>query len=143
MKKIDEAMTSVTEACLEFQFLDDVPDASNAECKDILKDSKAKFVEFVTDFNVKILAELNISHNEADSMTSREGEGGRKEAEAARVAEIDVDIDQEKISKDVKDLSAELNKFEDWSEVDPHEIEVAMSKIEGWRKRAKQIQDSV
>ena len=76
-------------------------------------------------------------------MTSREGEGGRKEAEAARVAEIDVDIDQEKISKDVKDLSAELNKFEDWSEVDPHEIEVAMSKIEGWRKRAKQIQDSV
>ena len=37
-------------------------------------------------------------------MTSREGEGGRKEAEAARVAEIDVDIDQEKISKDVKDL---------------------------------------
>ena len=26
MKKIDEAMTSVTEACLEFQFLDDVPE---------------------------------------------------------------------------------------------------------------------
>ena len=73
MKKIDEAMTSVTEACLEFQFLDDVPDASNAECQDILKDSKAKFVEFVTDYNVKVLAELNIGQNEvgrADSVTS-------------------------------------------------------------------------
>ena len=148
MKKIDEAMTSVTEACLEFQFLDDVPDASNAECEDILKDSKAKFVEFVTDFNTKVLAELNISHNEvgrADSVTSREGQStdSEKVAEAARVAEIDVNIDHEKISKDVKDLSAELNKFEDWSKVEPHEIEVAMGKIEGWQKRAKQIQDAL
>ncbi len=44
MKKIDEAMTSVTEACLEFQFLDE---ESNAECKNTLKDSKAKFVKLI------------------------------------------------------------------------------------------------
>ena len=146
MKKIDDAMTSVTEACLEFQFLDDLPEASNAECKDILKDSKAKFVKFVTDLNIKVLAELNIGDNDvgrAGSVTSRGGQSTdlEKEAEAARVAEIDVNIDHEKISKDVKDLSAELNKFEDWSKVEPHETEVAMLKIEGWQKKAKQIQD--
>ena len=145
MKKIDEAMTSVTEACLEFQFLDDVPDASKAECKDILKDSKAKFVEFVTDFNIKILADLTIDHKvgRAGSVASRGGQSTNSEkvAKAARVAEINVDIDHKKISKDVKDLSAELNKFEDWSKVEPHETEVAMLKIEGWQKKAKQIQD--
>ena len=148
MKKIDEAMTSVTEACLEFQFLDDVPEASDAEFKNIRKDSKSKFVKFITDFDIKILDELNIGDNDvgrADSVTSRGGQStdSEKEAEAARVAEIDVDIDHEKISKEVKDISAELNKFEDWSKVEPHEIEVAMGKIEGWQKRAKQIQDAV
>ena len=146
MEKTDEAMTSVTEACLEFQFLDDVPDAVKAECKDILKDSKAKFVEFVTDFNIKVLADLTFGHNEvgrAGSVASRGGQSTNSEkvAKAARVAEINVDIDHKKISKDVKDLSAELNKFEDWSKVEPHETEVAMLKIEGWQKKAKQIQD--
>ena len=148
MKKVDEVMTSVTEACLEFQFLDDVPEVSDAECKDILKGAKTKFIKFINDFNTKILGELNIGDNDvgrADSVSSRGGQStdSEKEAEAARVAEIDVDIDHEKISKDVKDLSAELNKFEDWSKVEPHEIEIAMHKIEGWQKRAKLIQDSV
>ena len=117
----------------------------NAECKDILKDSKAKFVEFVTDFNIKILADLTIDHKveRAGSVASRGGQSTNSEkvAKAARVAEINVDIDHKKISKDVKDLSAELNKFEDWSKVEPHETEVAMLKIEGWQKKAKQIQD--
>ena len=106
MKKIDEVMTSVTEACLEFQFQDDVPDVCQAECKNLLKNAKTKFVKFVTEYDNKILGGLSIGDNEdrrAGSVTSQGGQStdSEKEAEAARVAEIDVNIDHEKISKDV------------------------------------------
>ena len=144
MKKIDTCMTEITEICLEIQFLDNVPTMSVSDCKKLMEEAKTKFVKYVTDFDIKILGELNI--NEANSSSSRSGSvlsTQSDNAEAARNAEIDVNIDYEKISVDIKALSSEINKYEDWSLVEPHEIEVGMGKIEGWKKKSKLIQDAL
>ena len=148
MRKIDDAMTAVTESCLEIQLEDNVPITVGDQCKEFLKDANESFSKFVIELDTKILGDLNLGDSRdarSGSVTSGGGQSNDsvREAEAARVAEIDVNIDHEKISDDVKALSAEINRFEDWSEVESHEIEVAMGKIEGWQKRAKQIRDAV
>ena len=142
MKKVDDAMTSVTEFFLEIQFLDNVPTRVQDETKEIVDLVKTKFTEFVTEFDLKILGELSLIDISAATTRSGSVASSRSE-EAARIAEIDVNIDHEKIAKDIKSLSAEINKFEDWSTVEAHEIEVGMNKIEGWQKRIKWIQDDL
>ena len=144
MKRIDAAMSDVTECCLEIQFQDNVTTSSVTNCKKLMDEASARYVKFVTDFDIKILGELNI--NEDNSGVSRSGSvlsNRSDDAEAARKAEIDVNVDYEKISEDAKSLSSEINKFEDWSVVEPHEIEVGMSKIEGWKERAKKLQENL
>ena len=148
MRKIDDAMTAVTESCLEIQLEDNVPITIGDQSKDFLKEANKCFSKFVIELDTKILGDLNLEDNRDVRSGSVASGGGQsndsdRDAEAARVAEIDVNIDHEKISDDVKALSAEINKFEDWSKVEPHEIEVAMGRIEGWKKRAKQIRDAV
>ena len=148
MKKIDDTMALLTESCLEIKFLDNVPAVCEEECNGILKIANDEFSKFVIELDTKILGDLHLGDNRDARSGSVASGGGQsndsvREAEAARVAEIDVNIDHEKISDDVKALSAEINKFEDWSKVEPHEIEVAMGRIEGWQKRAKQIRDDV
>ena len=51
---------------------------------------------------------------------------------AARTAAVNVEIDYEKISEEMKVLSIEIHKIDDWSSAESHEIEVAMSKIGSW-----------
>ena len=144
MKKIDESMEAVMELSLEIEFNDGAPKKCTDDCKLIVKEVQKRFVSYVTDFDIKILGELNLNDPpRSRSVTPGEREVTDREAEAARVAEIDLNIDHEKIGEDIKHLSAELNRFQDWSTVDDHEIEVGMGKIEGWRKRAKQIQDAL
>ena len=60
---------------------------------------------------------------------------------AARSAAVNADIDYEKISEEMKVLSIEIHKIDDWSSAESHEIEVAMSKIESWKKQMKSIQN--
>ena len=148
MRKIDDAMASVTECCLEIQLEDNAPVQCGDQCKDILNEANDRFSKFVTDLDIKILGELNLGGDRDTSSGSGASGGGQsngsdRDGEAARVAEIDVNIDYEKISNDVKSLSAEINKAEDWSKVESHEIEVARGKIEGWQKRSKQLRDAV
>ena len=135
MKKIDDSMSSVTEFFLENQFLDKVPQWSQDETKKIVDHVNIKFTEFVTELDLKILGELSL--NDISATTTRSGSVASQSEEAARITEIDVNIDHEKIEKDIKSLSAEFNKFEDWLTVESHEIEVGMNKIEGWQKRIK------
>ena len=144
MKQVTQAMSDVTECFLEIQFMDNVAEVTQADCKKLIDEANRRYVKFVTDFDIKILGELNI--NEDNSGVSRSGSvlsNRSDDAEAARKAEIDVNVDYEKISEDVKAISSEINKFEDWSVVEPHEIEVGMSKIEGWKERSKKLQENL
>ena len=62
---------------------------------------------------------------------------------AARIAAVNTEIDHEKISEDLKALSLDIHKVDDWSVAESHEVEVAMSKIRGWKKQMKAIQDTL
>ena len=64
-------------------------------------------------------------------------------ARARRTAQVDVDIDLEKLRDDIKNLRAEVRKVSDWETAPAHTIEVFMSKIEGWRKQKRVIRDTL
>ena len=52
------------------------------------------------------------------------------EAAARRTAQVNVDVDSNKIKREAKLLSKELRKCEDWTEAENHHIEAAMSKVD-------------
>ena len=60
---------------------------------------------------------------------------------AVRNAAVNADIDYEKIREEMKGLSIEIHKIDDWSSAESHEVEVAMSKIASWKNQMKSIQN--
>ena len=82
MKKVDDSMTSVTEFFLEIQFLDNVPARFQDETKEIVDQVKTKFIEFVTELNLKILGELSL--HDVSARTTRSGSIASSQSEEAR-----------------------------------------------------------
>ena len=74
MKKIDDAMASVTESCLEIQFVDNATEACLDESKDFLKEANDRFTQFFIDLDIKILEELNLGDNRSESVASGGGQ---------------------------------------------------------------------
>ena len=64
-------------------------------------------------------------------------------ARARHTAQVDVDIDLEKLHDDIKNLRAEVRKVSDWETAPAHTIEVSMSKLDGWRKQKRVIKDTL
>ena len=57
-----------------------------------------------------------------------------------RKAQALVEVNTEKINIDIKSLTKDIRKVDDWSEADNHEVLVGMGKKDGWRKRFRDIQ---
>ena len=64
-------------------------------------------------------------------------------ARARHTAQVNVDIDLEKLHEDIKNLRAEVRKVADWEAAPAHIIEVFMSKVEGWKRQKKVIKDTL
>ena len=79
---------------------------------------------------------LSVSHESISSSASGVNQ-------AVKTAKVNVDIEAEKIFMEVKCLSAELRKTEDWENADNYTVEVAMPKVQDWRKRTKQLRESL
>ena len=70
--------------------------------------------------------------------SARPSEAGSS-ASSLRQAEIAVEIDGAKISKDVKALSKEIKTVPDYATADNHEVEHGMNQIQEWKKRMREI----
>ena len=56
-------------------------------------------------------------------------------------AEVSVEVDADKISKDIKSLSRDIKIVEDYGVADDHEVELGMNQIEEWKERMRGIQN--
>ena len=64
-------------------------------------------------------------------------------AEKRRTAEVELDINSEKVDTAVKALRLEITKCEDWTVAEDHQIEVAMTKIEAWTAQIKYLNERI
>ena len=69
------------------------------------------------------------------------GGGGGAHAQKARAAQVEIEIDSSIIEIEGESLSSEYNKFTDWGKAEDHEIEIAMNKIEEWKKKMAKIKE--
>ena len=108
------------------------------------KDMNEAVARFISAFDLKLLSLDDTPPIErVDSRGDRSGGASSSVlmSNLNRMAEANVRVDLEKLYSEIKDLSADVKKVEDWSVVHRYDIEVAMGKLDSWRKRLKSIKD--
>ena len=83
------------------------------------------------------------SSNGGDTSGASVESAGSAIARARHTAQVNVDIDLEKLHDDIKTLRAEVRKVADWEAAPAHTIEVFMAKVEGWKRQKKVIKDTL
>ena len=63
--------------------------------------------------------------------------------QAAKMAKVNVDIEADKVSREVKNLTNEIRKTQDWDNADNYAVQMAMPKIESWKKRIDKLNESL
>ena len=103
--------------------------ATCEEVEKILDEATIDFQQFLVSFNAKC----------AVSSGGEVADNGDK----AKMAEVDIRIDAEKIDFGVRKLRAEVRPHEVWAEADSHDIEVAMKAQQEWTKELRYLQERV
>ena len=126
---------------------------SKQEVDKLHKDLGAEMVAYITRFNEKILQATPTvaepgsappsSHVTSAPPSLVPGSTATTGPEAIRKAGIEADIEHDRISSAVKTLTSELRKVALWEDAESHVIEVAMSKISGWKTKMDKIQENL
>ena len=120
------------------------------DAEDALNLFMSKITDYMLAYQTKILniqAPVQAPGANADPSvgnslsTSSSSNGGNNQA--AKTAKVNVDIEAEKISMEVKSLHIELRKNPDWETADNYAVELAMSRVESWQRRLKLLKESV
>ena len=145
-RKLEDCIDGATKLIEEVKDKDWFDENSKKMAEDALKLLRQQTVQFVTQLSLMILAVEEPPAPNPVQLSSASGGSnlsGSASNLAAKNAQINADIDAEKISMEVKSLTAETKRFGDWSVAPDHEIEVAMGKLESWRKRMKEIRETL
>ena len=119
----------------------DFTEEEDKRVNDWVKKARTDFQKYVINVDSKCnsisgaeATAVNSNINSIDSVVS-------VNAERRKMAEVEVEIDSERISDGVEILEAEIKKFDDWSSVESHEIELAMRKIQPWKSQMKSLKE--
>ena len=119
------------------------PDATDNDDTKIaieVKDARESFKKFLSDFNDKCnLATDQQAVNRADVPFVNNA----AQEEKKRVAKIEADIEEEKVSAGVKELRDKIDFSKDWSSASSDDIELAMSQISSWQQSFQHLQTSL
>ena len=119
----------------------DFTEEEDKRVNDWVKKARTDFQKYVINVDSKCnsisgaeATAVNSNINSIDSVVS-------VNAERRKMAEVEVEIDSERISDGVEILKAEIKKFDDWSSVESQEIELAMRKIQPWKSQMKSLKE--
>ena len=119
------------------------PDATDNDDTKIaieVKDARESFKKFLSDFNDKCnLANDQQAVNRADVPFVNNA----AQEEKKRVAKIEADIEEEKVSAGVKEIRDKIDFSKDWSSASSDDIELAMSQISSWQQSFQHLQTSL
>ena len=134
LKAVDTHYNDVLTAAEEIESQPGMAGINSADVERIVDTAIDSFQKFTSDFNLKCgLASTNATVNGIESSL----------AQKTKVAEIEVRIGGEKVNLGVKELQAEVRKYDDWNSAPSHVIEIAMKSIESWLKQLHDLQDLV
>ena len=148
--KMEEALMEVVEAAEELTLDEAAQEDLKAFARTAIENSEDMFQNFANSLSQKTSVDPSPSPGSSVTAASSplaDGEAvatsvpRESQQQAIKVAKVNVDIDSDIISSEAKALTAEIRKFEDWSSAESHEIELAMSKKEEWKKRLKSVKD--
>ena len=125
---------------------DDITEEDALKIDDWVKKAKTDFKKYILNVNSKC-NNVDGFAGAGDSVVSSNNFSIDSEisvnAERRKIAEVEVEVDNERISDGVQMLNAEIRKFCDWSEAESHEIELAMRKINSWKSQLKSLKERV
>ena len=142
IKKMEDAHSNVVKIMYEIEDICLTTDTEKDELTKTVDKLDSELINYITKINDKILESVPINvHVPAPPFVRAANVAA--DDRAAKAAEINSDIDADKISQEVKQLKLEINKQPDWSLAESHQIEVAMKSIAGWKTRFGKIKDTL
>ena len=153
LKRVETYSEEIQELVVSFLDNDFITDTERTEADNLLDQFMASVSDYMLAYHTKILdigsspppqgqAEASGSQSLSGSHESSSSSAGSVN-QAAKTAKVNVDIEAERISMEVKLLLAELRKTQDWENADNYTVELAMPRIEDWKKRMKQLRESL
>ena len=67
------------------------------------------------------------------------GDSNLIQAQKTKAAQVDIEVDMQIISTEGTQLSTEIQKFDDWGDAPDNEIEVAMNKVDDWKRKMEKL----
>ena len=116
------------------------------------EDVKTSCTDYILSYTTKM---LDFNDSVAASSSSQQGSArgssrpspspppSSEETQAKKNARISVKVDAKKVSAEVKLLSDEVNKVEDYASAEDHVVEAGMKSIPAWRKSVKGMWDLI
>lgn len=113
-------------------------EAEKKDLAEMTKNVELVFSRFVIAIDTKI---LSAEASGSKPTTSDENKGSLLN-NLSKIAEINADVDSERLLSEVKELSEEVRKIQDWSSAEDHQVQTAMSKVETWKSRMRKIKEN-
>ena len=106
-----------------------------------------EFQKFLAAFNEKccvvVAPQIQAQNHNNSTNSSQDSVNSMIIAERLRTAEVDNNINSEKVATAVKALKLEITKCEDWTVAEDHQIEIAMTKVESWTAQMKYLKERI
>ena len=140
-RKEDSWMSNVTAAWTEFmEVFFTIEDEANGDVKKLYDEVKQKLGNFTMTLNMKILS-LGDGNGEVNTVTA--STDSSQAFQKRKQAQINADVELEKVSIDVESLTEEVGRIDDWSAATNMDVEVAMQNVKPWNKRFRAIQENL
>lgn len=114
----------------------------------VMTEAEDKIHQFLIEFNrkcvVTALPPASVPVVPAPgSNTSASSSLSSNTEDKAKIAQVEVNIDTERVSSGVKSLNDEIRRTRDWTNAPSHEVELAMTKIATWKDQFNKLKEKI
>ena len=147
--KVEEKFFDLVDFADGLKDRDDISEEDVQKIDNWVKKAKTNFKKYNLDVNNKCNNAAGQTSNAgppfaaALTRNSSNASTASVSAERKRIAEVDVEVDSERITDGVKALNSEIRKFSDWTSAESHDIELAMTKVDSWKTQMKSLKEKL
>ena len=107
--------------------------------KESIKRNEAEFKKFINELEAKT-SDMGV-RVPAPGQAYSGGDSNLIQAQKTKAAQVDIEVDMQIISTEGTQLSTEIQKFDDWGDAPDNEIEVAMNKVDDWKRKMEKLRE--
>ena len=132
--------------CSNVATMDGFDDADEMEIKRHRDEAVKKYQDFLRRYHEKCATAARVSSASTSnaSVTSLSTDASSENDEQAKKgAQVDFNIDAEKVQEGIKEIEKEIYHVNDWSNAESHQIEVAMESISKWKEKFSDLKEKL